>query len=91
MSRLANYLGYRGSSASAMELQQRVLDALERAQMAPSNRGRLRPPAAASQGGPGRRGTRPRPRDQYAALLPVMERVLGPEHRHTSGCPRQPR
>lgn len=31
MSRLANYLGYRGSSASALELQQRVLDALERA------------------------------------------------------------
>ena len=30
--------------------------------------------------GPGRRGIRPAARDQFAALLPVIERVLGAEH-----------
>ena len=78
MSRLANYLGYRGSSASAMELQQRVLDALERAH------GPEQPDILAARGSlarwTGEAGDAAAARDQYAALLPVMERVLGPEH-----------
>ena len=81
MSRLANYLGYRGSSASAMELQQRVLDALERAH------GPEQPDTLAARGSlarwTGEAGHAAAARDQYAALLPVMERVLGPEHRDT--------
>ncbi len=34
---------------------------------------------------PGRRGMR-RARDQYAALLPIRERVLGPEHPETQAA-----
>ena len=33
--------------------------------------------------GPGRPGTRAAARDLFAELLPVRERVLGPEHPHT--------
>jgi len=37
------------------------------------------------------KGTRPPPRDQYAALLPVCERVLAPEPSGYLDRPRQSR
>ena len=79
MSRLANYLGYRGSSASATELQQRVLDALERAH------GPEYPDTLAARGSlarwTGEAGGAAAARDQYAALLPVMSGSLAPSTR----------
>jgi len=41
------------------------------------------PLAPTSPPGPGRRGIRPGARGQFAALLPIRERILGPDHPHT--------
>ena len=41
------------------------------------------PPGATSPAGPGEAGDPAAARDQFAALLPVCERVLGPEHPDT--------
>jgi Tetratricopeptide repeat len=78
MERLAGYLGARGSYASAVELLQRVVDALERS-LGPEHPDTLtaRSSLAYWAGGAGDAAGA---RDQYAALLPVIERVLGPEH-----------
>src|SRR5690349_12621001 len=53
-----------------------------RGSSAPSTR-RPCSPAAASPTGPDRPATRLPPVTQYVALLPVIERVLGPEHPDT--------
>jgi hypothetical protein len=78
MAWLANYLGWRGSYAAARELQQRIVDARERA-LGPEHEGTL----AARHSLAfwiGQAGDAAGARDQYAALLPVVERVHGPEH-----------
>ena len=48
-------------------------------------------PWATSLSGPERRETRPVPGTRSAALLPVRERVLGPEHPEHPRRPRRPR
>jgi len=78
MAGLADYLGWRGSYAAARELQQRIVDARERA-LGPEHEGTL----AARHSLAfwiGQAGDAAGARDQYAALLPVVERVHGPEH-----------
>ena len=77
---LAGYLGYRGSYASALELERRFRDALE-----PLGPGHPRGLAACVHFAywTGRAGDAATARDQDAALLPVCERVFGPEHSET--------
>jgi len=80
LARLANYLGERGSYAAARELSS---DSLKHGSgsSAPSTR-TPRTPALTSPTAPGR-GAGAGARDQYAALLPISERVLGAEHPDT--------
>jgi len=79
--RLANYLGERGSYASALQLEQRIVDARER------TFGSEHPRTMAARNSlarwTGKAGDAARARDEYAALLPVRERVLGAEHADT--------
>ena len=81
MALLANYLGEQGSYASALELQQRVLDARER------SFGAEHPDTLDARGNlaywTAEAGDPAGARDQFAALLPVCERVLGAEHPDT--------
>ena len=53
--------------------------------------GRPDRPAASWPAGPGRRGTRRPARDLLAGLLPVRERVLGPDHPDALNRPAWPR
>ena len=81
LDRLANYLGQRGSYASAIELRQRVLEARERS-LGPEH------PSTLNARGDfaywtGEAGDAAGARDQFAALVPVCEQVLGPEHPDT--------
>jgi hypothetical protein len=77
MARIADYLGSSGSYAAARDLQRRVLDARERssARSTPTPDHPARP-RLLDRGGGGPAAAR----DLFAALLPVRERVLGPEH-----------
>jgi Tetratricopeptide repeat len=81
MARLASYLGWRGSYAAGLDLQQRVLAARER------SLGAEHPATLAVRANlafwTGRAGDAAGARDQFAALLPIRERVLGAEHPDT--------
>jgi hypothetical protein len=79
---LAGYLGYRGSYASALELERRFRDALERSSLGPGHRRTLAARVHFAYW-TGRAGDAATARDQDAALLPVCERVFGPEHPQT--------
>ncbi|MGC2004038.1 tetratricopeptide repeat protein, partial [Trebonia sp.] len=81
MARLANYLGARGSYTSALELQQRVLEARERS-LGPEHPDTLTARHSLASW-TGQAGDAAGARDRYAALLPTLERVLGPEHPDT--------
>ena len=73
MAQLANYLGDSGSYGAAIELQQRVLDARERVH-GPEHPDTLTARANLAEW-IGQAGDAAGARDQYAALLPVIERV----------------
>jgi len=81
MSRLVNYLGRRGSYGAALELQQRIHDASARS-FGPEDPALLtaRHDLAFWTG---EAGDPAGARDQFAALLPVIEQVHGPEHPRT--------
>ena len=79
--RLAGYLGERGSYASALELERRFGDALERS-LGPGHPCTLVARVHLAYW-TGRAGNAATARDQDAALLPVCERVFGPEHSET--------
>ena len=81
MGRLANYLGQQGSYASALELQKRHLDALDRV-LGPEHPHTLTARASLTRW-TGRAGDAAVARVQFTALLPVMDRVLGPEDMET--------
>jgi hypothetical protein len=81
MTRLANYLGNRGSYAAAMQLHQRIADARDQA-LGPEH-----PETLTARNDlaywTGEAGDATGARDQFAALLPAMEHVLGAEHPET--------
>ncbi len=79
MARVANYLGASGSYAAARDLFQVVADA----RMAHDGYGPWHPGTLAARQNlaywTGKAGDAAAARDQYAALAPVCERILGPE------------
>lgn len=80
MARIAEYLKASGSYYASLELWQQITDAYaEGRDHRPESPDALQ--AFDSLAGiTGRAGSAERARDQYAAVLPAMERVLGPEH-----------
>ena len=83
MWRIAQYLGYSGSYPAARDLFRLIADA--HATMTPTAPSTPTPwpPATNLARWTGEAGDAAGARDQFAALLPVRERVLGPEHPDT--------
>jgi hypothetical protein len=88
MTRLANFLGHRGSYAAAVQLHERIVGARDQAL------GPERPETLTARNDlaywTGEAGDAAGARDQFAALLPAMERVLGAEHPETLTAPPRP-
>ena len=87
MWQIARYLGFSGSYPAARDLSRQIADAYtEDAAYGPEH-----PETLAARrnlaGWTGRAGDAAGARDQFAALLPVRERVLGPEHPAHPGRP----
>ena len=83
MGRIAQYLGYSGSYPAARDLSRVIADAhTEDDAYGPEHPGTLIARANLARW-TGEAGDAAAARDQYAALLPVLEQVLGPEHWHT--------
>ena len=83
MRRIADYLGYSGSYPAARDLFQLIADAYNEG----DTYGPEHPDTLSARGSLadwcGHAGDAAGARDQYAALLPVIERVLGAEHADT--------
>jgi hypothetical protein len=83
MWQIADYLGSSGSYPAARDLSQQIADACrEDKDYGPEHRDTLSARANVAQW-TGMAGDMAGARDQYVALLPVMERVLGPEDSDT--------
>ncbi|HEV2259790.1 MAG TPA: tetratricopeptide repeat protein [Streptosporangiaceae bacterium] len=87
MATIAAYLGASGSYAAARDLHQRVVDARVPGAEDPDTLAARANLASFT----GLAGDAAGARDQYAALLPLIERVQGAEHPDHAGSPRQPR
>jgi hypothetical protein len=86
MFRIANYLGYSGSYPAARDLFEVIVDA----RTEDDAYGPEHPDTLTARDGlaawTGDAGDRAAARDQFAALLPISERVLGMEHPDTLRC-----
>jgi len=79
--RIAGYLGASGSYTAARDLYQLTAEAHQtNKEYGPGHPDTL---GARSPPGRGQRGDSAAARDQYAALLPIQERILGPDHPNT--------